>query len=80
MIRATRLAICVQNLKGELTDFNLDCTNLYEYDPDLYKQLILYPQELIPIFDIEVNTIAADNAMDDAEPRIQVRSLYIPRA
>ncbi|KAK3269585.1 hypothetical protein CYMTET_21981 [Cymbomonas tetramitiformis] len=63
-----------QILAGELNDFNLDCTNLHEYDPDLYKQLILYPQELIPIFDIEVNALAAAAGMDDAEARIQVRT------
>ena len=34
---------------------NLDCHHLYEFDADLYRKLVNYPQEVIPIFDMAVN-------------------------
>ena len=54
---------------------NIDCNNLYEYDRDLYMQLIAYPQELIPIFDLVINDLAADSM--DLQSRIQVRTFNL---
>ena len=34
---------------------NLNCHHLYEFDADLYRKLVNYPQEVIPIFDMAVN-------------------------
>jgi len=34
---------------------NLNCAHLKTFDQDLYRQLICYPQEVIPGFDMAVN-------------------------
>jgi len=39
---------------------NLNCHHLYEFDTDLYRKLINYPQEVIPIFDMAVNEVFYD--------------------
>jgi len=49
------VAMLQEILEKESTIINLDCQNLHAYDPDLYKQLVAYPQEIIPIFDIVIN-------------------------
>ncbi len=43
----------------EITNFNLDCQNLYEFERlhTLYYKLINYPQEVIPIFDMVVHDL-----------------------
>lgn len=39
---------------------NLNCHHLYEFDSDLYRKLVNYPQEVIPIFDMAVNEVFYD--------------------
>ena len=73
-----RTYCATQIVEKESTSFNLDCQNLYEFDRDLYSQLIAYPQEIIPIFDIAINDEAAIVNGGAGEPiempnRIQVR-------
>ncbi|XP_069675688.1 DNA replication licensing factor MCM4 [Periplaneta americana] len=34
---------------------NVNCAHLESYDPDLYRQLVCYPQEVIPTFDMAIN-------------------------
>lgn len=34
---------------------NVNCAHLESYDPSLYRQLVCYPQEVIPTFDMAVN-------------------------
>lgn len=34
---------------------NVNCHHLETFDEDLYRQLVCYPQEVIPIFDMTVN-------------------------
>ncbi|PSN29765.1 DNA replication licensing factor MCM4 [Blattella germanica] len=34
---------------------NVNCSHLEAYDPDLYRQLVCYPQEVIPTFDMAIN-------------------------
>lgn len=41
----------------DLRHINLDCKNLHEFDPDLYRQLVFYPAEVIPIFDMCIDRI-----------------------
>ena len=45
---------------------DLDCADLHSYDEELYSQLISYPQEIVPLFDIVVNDIAATLVRGDA--------------
>ncbi len=57
---------------------NLDCAHLFEYDAGLYKLLVLYPQEIIPIFDVEINKYFAEQLLADDEdtfPQIQARDV-----
>lgn len=39
---------------------NLNCSHLNEFDNELYRKLINYPQEVIPIFDMAVNEVFYD--------------------
>lgn len=34
---------------------NVNCTHIETYDANLYRQLVCYPQEVIPTFDMTVN-------------------------
>jgi DNA replicative helicase MCM subunit Mcm2 (Cdc46/Mcm family) len=33
----------------------MNCAHLESYDPELYRQLVCYPQEVIPTFDMAIN-------------------------
>eukprot|EP00126_Sphaerothecum_destruens_P009742 Sdes_comp20576_c0_seq1m15477 len=53
---------------------NLDCSHILEFDPVLYKQIINYPQEIIPLFDLVIGKLVYDDE-DEAESNpIQVRT------
>ena len=53
---------------------NVDCGHINHFDEDLYRQLICYPQEVIPTFDMAVNEMFFDKFPDtELEHQIQVR-------
>lgn len=53
---------------------NINCEHLREFDADLYRQLINYPQEVIPTFDMAVNEMFFDKyPAAILEHQIQVR-------
>ncbi len=59
---------------------NLDCSHLHAYDPGLYKLMVRYPRELIPIFDVELNEYFAKHYLDeeqDSFPQIQLRTFNL---
>lgn len=54
---------------------DLDCEHLKEFDPVFYRQLINYPSELIPIFDMATNELFYNSVNKDGgvlEHQIQV--------
>ncbi|CAF2507269.1 unnamed protein product [Rotaria sp. Silwood2] len=53
---------------------NVDCAHIKQIDKTMLNQLIAYPQEVIPIFDIAVNELFFTIYEDDTLPhQIQVR-------
>ncbi|OCT76788.1 hypothetical protein XELAEV_18031991mg [Xenopus laevis] len=53
---------------------NIDCDHLRNFDQDLYRQLVCYPQEVIPTFDMAANEIFFERYPDSIlEHQIQVR-------
>ena len=56
--------------RGE-NSIDLDCGDLYSYDEELYSQLISYPQEIVPLFDIVMNDIAMGIVQQDESLRQQ---------
>ena len=53
---------------------NFNCEHLKEFDSDLYRQLVNYPQEVIPIFDMALNELFFSKFSDTTlEHQIQVR-------
>uniref|UniRef100_T1J2B5 DNA replication licensing factor MCM4 n=1 Tax=Strigamia maritima TaxID=126957 RepID=T1J2B5_STRMM len=59
---------------GEKLFFNVDCKHLQEFNAELYRQLICYPQEVIPTFDMAVNDLFFQRHPDaQLEHQIQVR-------
>lgn len=53
---------------------NVNCEHIQSFDKNLYRQLICYPQEVIPTFDMAVNEIFFDRYPDSIlEHQIQVR-------
>ncbi|XP_013418456.1 DNA replication licensing factor mcm4-A-like isoform X2 [Lingula anatina] len=53
---------------------NFNCEHLRQFDPDLYRQLVCYPQEVIPTFDMAVNELFFSRHQDVQLPhQIQVR-------
>jgi DNA replication licensing factor MCM4 len=52
---------------------NVDCSHIKIFDPELYRQLISYPQEVIPTFDMGVNELFFEKySEDELEHQIQV--------
>ena len=39
---------------------NINCEHLKDFDADLYRQLINYPQEVVPTFDMAINEMFFD--------------------
>ncbi|NWR44002.1 MCM4 factor, partial [Regulus satrapa] len=61
------------NMVGE-PFLNVNCDHLRSFDENLYRQLICYPQEVIPTFDMAANEIFFDRYPDSIlEHQIQVR-------
>jgi len=53
---------------------NINCGHLKEFDAELYRQLLCYPQEVIPTFDMAVNEMFFERfANATLEHQIQVR-------
>jgi len=53
---------------------NLDCCHLRSFDGELYRQLVSYPQEVIPTLDMTVNEMFFEKYPDTILPhQIQVR-------
>lgn len=53
---------------------NINCEHLREFDADLYRQLINYPQEVIPTFDMAINELFFDKFPAAVlEHQIQIR-------
>ena len=53
---------------------SIDCSHLKQFDAELYRQLVCYPQEVIPTFDMAVNEIFFEKYPDaQLEHQIQVR-------
>uniref|UniRef100_A0A6Q2XCW1 DNA replication licensing factor MCM4 n=1 Tax=Esox lucius TaxID=8010 RepID=A0A6Q2XCW1_ESOLU len=53
---------------------NVNCGHVQSFDADLYRQLICYPQEVIPTFDMAVNELFFERFPDSIlEHQIQVR-------
>ncbi|KAF6323481.1 minichromosome maintenance complex component 4 [Rhinolophus ferrumequinum] len=53
---------------------NVNCEHIKSFNKNLYRQLICYPQEVIPTFDMAVNEIFFDRYPDSIlEHQIQVR-------
>lgn len=61
------------NIIGE-PFLNINCAHLREFDSDLYRQLICYPQEVIPTFDMAINEMFFERFPNATlEHQIQVR-------
>ncbi|KAM8967346.1 DNA replication licensing factor MCM4 isoform 1-T1 [Pelodytes ibericus] len=61
------------NMVGE-PFLNIDCDHLRNFDQDLYRQLVCYPQEVIPTFDMAANETFFERYPDSIlEHQIQVR-------
>ncbi|KAK4294833.1 hypothetical protein Pmani_032570 [Petrolisthes manimaculis] len=53
---------------------NINCSHLNQFDADLYRQLVCYPQEVIPTFDMAINEMFFERYPDTIlEHQIQVR-------
>ncbi|XP_050720890.1 DNA replication licensing factor MCM4-like [Eriocheir sinensis] len=53
---------------------NVNCAHLHQFDNDLYRQLICYPQEVIPSLDMAINEMFFERYPDTIlEHQIQVR-------
>ncbi|KAJ8042333.1 DNA replication licensing factor mcm4-A [Holothuria leucospilota] len=59
----------------ELPFLNINCSHLQSFDSGLYRQLVNYPQEVIPTFDMAVNEMFFEKFPEASlEHQIQVRT------
>lgn len=54
-------------------NINLNTKNLYDFHSELYKELINYPEDLIPVFDMELENFRA-NLMGDIDDEDQTNN------
>lgn len=47
-----------QTVEREEDTVNIDMTNLFDHDPDLYAKVVRYPLDIIPLLDTECQEIA----------------------
>lgn len=69
-----------QTKQAMLYNLNIDCRDIKSFDPELYAQLVRFPQEVIPIFDLVVHNIYSESWPDEEEQmarRIQVRTTVL---
>ena len=52
------LAVDVQIVKDENPVLNVDASNVWDWDQQLYRFLTHYPTEVIPLFDNHANHLA----------------------
>ena len=64
----------------EVYNLNLDTEHMRSYDRELYRQLISFPQEIIPLFDLVVNQMFME-MFPGADPnqRVQVRTYNLEK-
>ena len=54
---------------------NVNCKHLQQFDGELYRKLVSYPQEVIPTFDMAVNEMFFERYPDTVlDHQIQVRT------
>ncbi|KAI8491133.1 DNA replication licensing factor, mcm4 component [Branchiostoma belcheri] len=59
---------------------NVNCGHLKDFDANLYRQLICYPQEVIPTFDVAVNELFLEKFPDASlEHQVQVRPYNVEK-
>lgn len=59
---------------------NVDCIHLKSYNAELYRQLVCYPQEVIPTFDMTVNDLFQErHGSTVLEHQIQVRTFNVDK-
>ena len=57
---------------------NVDCSHIKAFDAELYRQLVAYPQEVIPTFDMAVNEVFFTKYTEaELEHQIQVATLNL---
>lgn len=53
---------------------NINCTHIETFDTGLYRQLVCYPQEVIPTFDMAINELYFERYPADVlDHQIQIR-------
>ncbi|KAL6065643.1 DNA replication licensing factor, mcm4 component [Balamuthia mandrillaris] len=66
----------------ENPNLNIDCAHLHAYNRELYRQLVLYPQEVIPLFDCVVHKLLREMYEEEGLPlegieQVQVRTFNL---
>jgi DNA replication licensing factor MCM4 len=63
---------CCQTVEREDDIVNIDMSNIFDHDPDLYAKIVQYPPDIIPLLDTECPEVAID-IRPDFEKHIEVR-------
>lgn len=58
---------CALQMPAGQGQVNVDSNDIHAYDPELYKQLIKYPAEMITLMDDAVKLAYADATQQNAE-------------
>lgn len=59
---------------------NVNCLHILQYDENLYRQLVCYPQEVIPTFDMALTEIVNEIYVDNRDiERIRIRPYNVAK-
>lgn len=59
-------------MQREEDTINIDMSNIFDHDPDLYSKIVRYPLDIIPLLDTECQEVAT--SIEPAyEKHIEVR-------
>lgn len=61
----------------QLKCLSLDCQHLHSYDPELYRLMTTYPQEIVPVLDVVVNEVFQEEILGgNEEPGYSVQARF----
>ncbi|KAG0564394.1 hypothetical protein KC19_8G107300 [Ceratodon purpureus] len=68
-----------ETVEREEDTVNIDMSNIFDHDPDLYNKILRYPLDIIPLLDTECQEVALD-IRPDFEKHIEARPFNLKAA
>jgi len=71
------MRMMIEAKSSDTSHIDLDCMDLYAHKPQMYQQLVRYPQEVVPIFDEVLQSVYERDVEPDTSQQMQVRTFNL---